>query len=75
MEPTMTTIEAAGFLGVQPQTLRYWRMKGRGPAYERDGRAISYAVSELVAWRPLIGKRVPATSDTAETAVESADHP
>lgn len=33
----LTTSEAAKVLGVQAQTMRAWRLSGRGPAYVRLG--------------------------------------
>jgi len=45
--------EAAKILGIRPQTLRIWRMTGRGPKYIRYGGRtgrIVYRVSDLEAW-------------------------
>lgn len=33
----LTTSEAAKLLGVQAQTLRVWRLSGKGPSYVRLG--------------------------------------
>lgn len=43
--------EAAGFLGVSPNTLNFWRTKGRGPKYVAiSNRCVRYRVSDLTAW-------------------------
>jgi DNA-binding transcriptional MerR regulator len=49
----VTTNEAARILGMKPQTLRLWRLRGTGPRYVRfggpTGRA-AYSVEELEAF-------------------------
>ena len=55
MEKNMlTTGELAERLGVKPQTLREWRMQGRGPAYVKLGNPVSgrtlYRVEDVDAW-------------------------
>ncbi|MCC7179038.1 MAG: helix-turn-helix domain-containing protein [Acidobacteria bacterium] len=42
---------AARYLGYSPYTLRLWRMQGRGPAYIRAGRSITYTIADLDAYR------------------------
>ena len=44
----LTTIKAAEFLSVSPQTLEIWRHNAEGPRYVKLGRAVRYAVSDLV---------------------------
>ncbi len=50
----MFSPEAAALIGVRPQTLRIWRMKGCGPAYVRlgdtPGARVAYRLSDLKAW-------------------------
>lgn len=43
-ERLLTTPEAARRLGVQAQTLRVWRCKGKGPRYIRRGDGITARV-------------------------------
>lgn len=46
----LTDRELAVRIGVQPGTLRQWRMKGYGPPYLKVGRAVRYRVSDVQAW-------------------------
>lgn len=49
----VTGPRAAEILGIRPQTLRAWRMTGRGPKYIRYGGKtgrIVYRLSDLEAW-------------------------
>lgn len=42
----LSTPEAASLMGIQPATLRSWRLRGRGPPYEQPagrGTAVVYA--------------------------------
>jgi predicted DNA-binding transcriptional regulator AlpA len=51
--PLIPTAEAAEMLGLQPQTLRKWRVKGVGPPYVRFGGPsgrVAYRRSEIEAW-------------------------
>jgi len=52
MIPTLLTNEqAAELLGVRPNTLEIWRVKGQGPAYRKIGRrSVRYAESDLLAF-------------------------
>lgn len=47
---TLTSLEAAKFLGVHVQTVKNWRAKGTGPEYMRIGRIIAYHEEDLRAW-------------------------
>ena len=40
--------EAAAFLRLAPGTLRQWRYKSQGPAYQKVGARVTYRFSELV---------------------------
>ena len=44
---TLSTAEAARYLGMKPQTLRAWRYLGRGPAWTGEGNGIRYDGMEL----------------------------
>ena len=50
----LTNAEAAQLLGCKPQTLRKWRLEGRGPSYIRLGEAptarVAYRLSEIETW-------------------------
>jgi predicted DNA-binding transcriptional regulator AlpA len=48
--------DAAQYLGMSRAWLRQGRMRGRGPAYLRIGRAIRYLVADLNTW--LDGHRI-----------------
>ncbi len=40
--PLLTEGEVAAWLRVAPQTLRRWRVQGRGPAFLKVGAAVRY---------------------------------
>lgn len=50
----LTNDEAATLLGLQPNTLEIWRLKGKGPRFVKMGHAkqapIRYFRSEIDAW-------------------------
>jgi excisionase family DNA binding protein len=46
----LTTKELAERTGIPPETWRYWRAQGRGPAYIKAGRVIRYRVADVEAW-------------------------
>jgi excisionase family DNA binding protein len=46
----MTTAETADLLRVHVETLRRWRVEGRGPTYVRVGRTCRYWRSAVMAW-------------------------
>ena len=37
MDDILTTPQAAALLGIKPQTLRKWRMRGKGPMPMKEG--------------------------------------
>ncbi len=43
--------QAAAILGLQPQTMAVWRMKGIGPRYFRSGRMIRYLLEDVFEYR------------------------
>ncbi|MCI0430313.1 MAG: helix-turn-helix domain-containing protein [Rhodospirillales bacterium] len=55
----MTTLEsdrlvdsrnAAAMLGLEPQTLCVWRLRGCGPVFYKIGRSVKYRLSDLTAY-------------------------
>jgi hypothetical protein len=46
----LTTTEAAQRLKRSPKVLEYWRTRGQGPPFYRQGRAVRYLLRELMAW-------------------------
>ncbi|MGO9154110.1 helix-turn-helix domain-containing protein [Mycobacterium sp.] len=41
---------AAPMLDVEPDTLKRWRMTGKGPRYSRIGNRVRYRIADLEAW-------------------------
>lgn len=54
----LTTDELASRIRVKPQTLRAWRVTGRGPAYYRLGGRVAYRIADVEAWEAA-GRRDP----------------
>ncbi len=52
--------EAAGYLGLRPQTLACWRVDGRHLPYVKVGRSVKYRVSDLEKF--LESRTIPASS-------------
>ena len=74
--PLLSTDKAAAHLGLRPQTLRVWRVRGCGPPYVRlsggpRGGRVVYRASDLDAW--LAGRTF--TSTSAETVARLASSP
>jgi DNA-binding transcriptional MerR regulator len=46
----MTTPEVAEKCRTSPETVRYWRHIGAGPASFKVGRRVLYAVADVDAW-------------------------
>ena len=46
----LTTIEAAKFLGVQPNTLEIWRCRKKGPKYSKIGSRVLYDINDFEAY-------------------------
>ncbi len=46
----VTTIEAAEYLGLKPNTLAKMRVYGTGPEYRKHGRYVRYHIDELNHW-------------------------
>lgn len=67
----ISTAEAAQMLGIQPQTLRVWRLKGIGPRYRRIGSSVHgracYLPADIDEW--VKQNRFDSTSqETVQTA-------
>jgi transposase-like protein len=46
-ETYLSTAKLADRWGMHPQTLRAWRAQGKGPTFEKRGRAVRYALSQV----------------------------
>lgn len=46
----LTTEEAAPVLGLKPKTLEGWRVAGKGPAFCKIGRAVTYRLADLMSF-------------------------
>ncbi|WP_076070438.1 helix-turn-helix transcriptional regulator [Sphingomonas montana] len=51
----LDTVQTAALLGITPNTLKFWRHKGRGPAFIKLGDApqagVAYDEADVIAWR------------------------
>ena len=43
----VATPKAAEYLGVRPNTLEGWRIRGEGPRYRKIGRLVRYTTDDL----------------------------
>lgn len=48
--PWLSIDQLAARLQMQPTTLAYWRVQGKGPAFAKFGRHIRYHVDDVVEW-------------------------
>lgn len=62
----LDNVEAARFLGVSPETLPQWRVRGNGPPFVRVGRRVVYRRATLERW--LQEREVTSTSDSGPAA-------
>jgi hypothetical protein len=55
MDKTISNNQAAALLGITPNTLKFWRHKGRGPAFIKLGDSpqvgVAYDEADVIAWR------------------------
>jgi hypothetical protein len=55
MNKTISNTQAAALLGITPNTLKFWRHKGRGPAFIKLGNSpqagVAYDEADVIAWR------------------------
>ena len=42
--------ELAQLVGIKPNTLQKWRLRGAGPPFCRFGKAIRYRLDKVLAW-------------------------
>lgn len=72
--PLLRSDAAAAILGLQPQTLRAWRLRGFGPRYVRVGHGdrgrVFYRHEDLVAW--LESRTFASTSEETVSARRAA---
>jgi predicted site-specific integrase-resolvase len=51
----LNNAQAASLLGITPNTLKFWRHKGRGPVFVKLGDSpqagVAYEETDVVAWR------------------------
>lgn len=59
----LSTVEAAGFVGVAPKTLENWRTTGSGPKFVKAGRRVVYDPADIAAWKN--ANRFSSTSEVA----------
>lgn len=50
MSEFLTTIEVADLCRTSPETVRYWRHLGKGPASFKLGRRVIYAAADVHSW-------------------------
>jgi predicted DNA-binding transcriptional regulator AlpA len=54
MQKLISNIQAAALLGVAPNTLKFWRHKGRGPEFVKLGGSpqagVAYVEADVIAW-------------------------
>ena len=64
----LTSVQTAKLIGVKPQTLRLWRLQGRGPSYIRLGDSpkagVRYSELDILDW--LKARRFSSTSEETE---------
>jgi len=68
----LTSVQTAQLIGVKPQTIRLWRLQGKGPTYVRLGDSpkarVGYFESDILDW--LNNRRFSSTSE--ETVLQGA---
>jgi hypothetical protein len=51
----LDTVQTAALLGITPNTLKFWRHKGRGPRFVKLGDSpqagVAYDEGDVIAWR------------------------
>ncbi len=64
----LTSIQTAELIGIKPQTLRSWRLYGKGPQYVRLGDSpkarVGYFESDILDW--LNARKFSSTSEETE---------
>jgi predicted DNA-binding transcriptional regulator AlpA len=71
---TLNHKEAAALIGVKPDTLKFWRCKGKGPRFIKLGSSIRagvvYDAADIDAW-----KAARKFASTSAVTVQHPDHP
>src|SRR5687768_5198272 len=67
-----TPFETARILGVKPQTLAKWRLKGTGPLFRKFGSRVMYAVPDLEAFVAAAARE--STSQNAAPSIPTVEH-
>jgi predicted DNA-binding transcriptional regulator AlpA len=66
----LDTVQTAALLGITPNTLKFWRHKGRGPKFVKLGDAaqagVAYDEVDVLAWRE--GRKFASTSAYSQAA-------
>lgn len=72
MPRLMTTNELAGYLGVKPQTIRDWRVRGRGPRATKFLGSVRYAALDVLEWIEQSGADGTERTEPRECACDPA---
>jgi len=57
---------ARDFLGIHPDTLRAWRVLGKGPKYIKQGGRVYYRETDIKAYRDSLNTFRSTTDETAQ---------
>lgn len=60
MAKFLTTAEVADLCRTSPETVRYWRHVGNGPASFKVGRRVLYAEADVEQWLASLREPAPA---------------
>lgn len=70
----LNNAQAASLLGIAPNTLKFWRHKGRGPTFVKLGDArqagVAYDEADVIAWRN--ARKFSSTSAYSPAALANA---
>ncbi len=50
IQPLLSTVALARLVGVTADTVKHWRLLGRGPKFLRLGRTIRYTPQDVASW-------------------------
>lgn len=66
----LNTEQVSEILGIKTDTLRIWRMQGKGPLFKKIGGSVRYAESDVTAYIDAAGRTSTSQkSPAAEAAV------
>jgi predicted DNA-binding transcriptional regulator AlpA len=69
MEKHLTTREVAEMLGLKPDTVKIWRMQGKGPKWQKVGtKAVRYSLTAVNDWLNAASKASLASSKLRTSA-------